>query len=865
MKTILLFIVFIFAVTKANSQIDFIEHIVSLNANGASSVYSIDLDDDSDIDLLSASTSDDKIAWYENDGSENFTEHIISTNANYASCVYAIDVDGDNDIDVLSSSIIDDKIAWYENDGSENFTEHIISINADNAQRVYAIDVDGDNDIDVLSGSSYGEHCSWYENDGSENFTIHTISTSYTEDLFPVDVDNDGDIDILIASWINNNLVLCENDGSQNFTETVIANVNHPSSIYGIDLNNDNEIDVISANSGEYSGGNYSNGTISWFQNDGSENFTEHIISTNADNASSVFAIDVDGDSNIDILSTCTDDDKVSWHEYCEETFSTISPVACDTFVSPSNNYIWTTSGIYQDIIPNAAGCDSIITINLTVNYSNTGDTTAVVCNSFEWYGVTYTESATPTHTFTNVDGCDSIVTLNLTINKSISIQSQSVDSNICLGNDIMFYTSVNGTSPISYQWKKDNNDIVGETDSTLYIWGANLGDEANYVCEISNMCNTVATNQAELKVVDLTVSSDEDFNFCPGTSVQLQATTNTNYPSLSGTISYNWTPASSLNDPHILNPIANPNDTTIYTLSIIDELNCVDTTTIIVNVLHSYIEQLCMVTVDTLTGNNMIIWEKTPGMRTDKYRIYRESVSVGVYDLLNEQNYGDMSEYIDATADPMSQPYKYKITTIDSICANESIIDNCFYHKTIHLQTSLGSPNGYQLQWTEYEGFPYSTYNIYGRETGMGNFSLVHQSAYGIDTWTDLTTAPSMEYRISVDKTDPCISSSDAKTTGGPYNQSVSNIDDYSTEINNNLSNLNNIYVYPNPCSGVFTVRGEKISKIEITDANGKTILTQDKIIEFNNFDLRKEPKGIYFVKITNGGLISTQKLIVK
>ena len=46
-------------------------------------------------------------------------------------------------------------------------------------------------------------------------------------------------------------------------------------------------------------------------------------------------------------------------------------------------------------------------------------------------------------------------------------------------------------------------------------------------------------------------------------------------------------------------------------------------------------------------------------------------------------------------------------------IGANESIIDSCFYHKTIHLQTSLGSPNGYQLQWTEYEGFPYSTYNI--------------------------------------------------------------------------------------------------------------------------------------------------------
>ena len=82
-----------------------------------------------------------------------FTEHVISTSANGAISVYASDVDCDGDIDVLSASSYDSKIAWYENDGSQGFTEHAISTSADGAYSVNAEDVEGDGDMDVLSAS----------------------------------------------------------------------------------------------------------------------------------------------------------------------------------------------------------------------------------------------------------------------------------------------------------------------------------------------------------------------------------------------------------------------------------------------------------------------------------------------------------------------------------------------------------------------------------------------------------------------------------------------------------------------------------------------------------------------------------------
>ena len=120
--------------------------------------------------MLSTSADDDKIAWYENtDGLGTFgAEQIISTNAGGAGGVYAADIDGDGDIDVLSASSLDDKVAWYENtDGLGTFgAQRIISTNADSAKSVHAADVDGDGKIDVLSTDNNNGGAAWYENDG---------------------------------------------------------------------------------------------------------------------------------------------------------------------------------------------------------------------------------------------------------------------------------------------------------------------------------------------------------------------------------------------------------------------------------------------------------------------------------------------------------------------------------------------------------------------------------------------------------------------------------------------------------------------------------------------------------------------------
>ena len=201
-------------------QLEFILHTVTTDLGGGRPVFAADLDNDEDIDVLSASRDDNKIAWYENDGNENFTAHIITTNADGAHSVFAIDIDNDEDIDLLSASFNDNKIAWYENDGNNTFSSHIITTSAISARSVYAIGLDSDGDIAVLYASAGDDQFAWYENDGDQNFIWHNIATGFPNawSIYAADIDGDQDNDILATSIIalswfgNSGVVSIDND-----------------------------------------------------------------------------------------------------------------------------------------------------------------------------------------------------------------------------------------------------------------------------------------------------------------------------------------------------------------------------------------------------------------------------------------------------------------------------------------------------------------------------------------------------------------------------------------------------------------------------------------------------------------------------
>lgn len=102
----------------------------------------------------------------------------------------------------------------------------------------------------------------------------------------------------------------------------------------------------------------------------------------------------------------------------CTNTTSEISPVVCDTYTSPSGKYTWVNTGFYKDTIPNALGCDSIISVNLKVYKSTQSTLTVSGCYSYTSPSGKYTWTVGGTYqdTIPTINGCDSVLTLLVSI-----------------------------------------------------------------------------------------------------------------------------------------------------------------------------------------------------------------------------------------------------------------------------------------------------------------------------------------------------------------------------------------------------------------------------------------------------------------
>lgn len=242
------------------------EHTIADDFEEAASVYATDVDSDGDIDVLGAARSDDGIKWWENIPSGEpppadpiaWTEHIIADTGDPASSVYAVDLDGDTDIDVLGAATWANDVLWWENDGSELFTDHTIAGDFSGAWSVYATDVDKDGDVDVLGAADMGDRIAWWENQPSGNlppddpitWTEHTIATDFdgARSVYAIDLEDDGDVDVVGAACFADDITWWENDGSQNFTgHTIDDSFDGPHSVYAADVNGDSKADILGA------------------------------------------------------------------------------------------------------------------------------------------------------------------------------------------------------------------------------------------------------------------------------------------------------------------------------------------------------------------------------------------------------------------------------------------------------------------------------------------------------------------------------------------------------------------------------------------------------------------------------------------
>jgi hypothetical protein len=145
---------------------------------------------------------------------------------------------------------------------------------------------------------------------GQVDWVERPIATDYDGawGIYAIDMDGDEDIDLVSAAHGADDITWWENDGNQQFIEhNIDNNWDGASEVHAGDLDGDGDIDVI--------GVAYGSDEIAWYENDGEMNFTKFMLVTNYLDAHFARMHDLDDDNDMDIVTCAQTDGKITWWE----------------------------------------------------------------------------------------------------------------------------------------------------------------------------------------------------------------------------------------------------------------------------------------------------------------------------------------------------------------------------------------------------------------------------------------------------------------------------------------------------------------------------------------------------------------------
>ena len=309
---------------------------------------------------------------------------------------------------------------------------------------------------------------------------------------------------------------------------------------------------------------------------------------------------------------------------------------------------------------------------------------------------------------------------------------------------------------------------------------------------------------------------------------------------------------------------ILNNVDPGTYYFQITDANGCKTISNENVPVYSTQTQPICMVTIDRATNRNIVVWDNVQTTGIDHYNVYREACN-GQFIKIGDVNSSNMSVFIDSDGIPNIKGYSYKISAIDN-CGFESMKSDL--HKTINLRIEVDESNHTAaLKWDNYIGFPTSEFKIYKNDTYHG-WEVINTVSKNIHSFIDENYDwRALGYCIAVEKPDgPCYASN--RATGGPYYQSVSNLEDEGIANTSNIETISQeeVKIYPIPVKELLNIQANSnINNVKIYNLSGQLIVEYNKLSSRQvSLPTKKLDSGIYFIEIETNTLIR-QKFIVE
>jgi len=294
-----------------------------------------DLDGDGDIDLVSASRGDGKIAAYFNDGFGGFGPQVmLDSSAVEVLDVDVLDLDGDGDNDIVYAIFQNGRITWLINDGAGNFSAPAVLVQNSFTGACSAIcvaDLDHDQDLDLIAIQYPGTGVYSFYLQGPPGTFTYPGNTIYSvqggQSVAAGDLDGDGWDDVVGGG--SNGLTYRPNTGTLFVNPLSLAqSFGAATNIVDVvlsDLGNDGDLDVIAASAG--SGGIYA------YSNDGLGHMDSGSLLASMAGISGLTLGDVNGDGMEDLVATSSTTHTIEWFAALGGTFDDIGIViANDAF-----------------------------------------------------------------------------------------------------------------------------------------------------------------------------------------------------------------------------------------------------------------------------------------------------------------------------------------------------------------------------------------------------------------------------------------------------------------------------------------------------------------------------------------------------
>ncbi|MFN6038493.1 MAG: T9SS type A sorting domain-containing protein, partial [Bacteroidota bacterium] len=452
--------------------------------------------------------------------------------------------------------------------------------------------------------------------------------------------------------------------------------------------------------------------------------------------------------------------------------------------------------------------------------------------------------------TVTDANGC--IANAAYTVSQPSALNlTYNINSSSCGNNDGSITANPNGGSaPYSFLWSSNAGGQTGPTAS-------NLGS-GFYSCTITDNSGCIFTGSTA--VVTTSAGPTLSFSTTPANGCSANAGGNIDLtPGGSSAYTFHWSNGATTED---LSSVAPGN----YMVVVTGSNGCSSTGVASVqNGVANPGAELCILTVDSLTNTNKVIWEK-PGSANGikEYKIYREGSALNVYNHIKTLPFDSLSEYTDPIANPAVRAWRYKISHVDS-CGNETPMS--LHHKTIHLAANNGLGGVKNLAWDAYDGFSYGTFYIWRFHQSSGWVKLDSLPA-NLFSYTDVNPPGNgtLKYAIEVVRPTSCNSSR------GIINTTRSNIKNIAAPMIGMEEYTFGAYnIFPNPTKNSFTIdlSVKETTKmfLRLLDVRGREVMLTQRVLSVGKnlelFNISELASGVYFIEAQVGEKMLRAKLV--